>query len=265
MLCLQCDGSECTVREDRASNELRLPADQTSAANGLNRSLTTFLAFLGLLAGVAGLLAWWAGPAMLSLALDDERRDAPYYLIHLLDTEDPGGYFQSFGTLLREEEAQLLWRGSLRALHAGRSQDEVADVALLEFGAGSSVVRMLTSTAYRDLTGDAGPLLLGTATAPGPIAQDETLVLWLVELVEDGDVSVLETLGRSATDFGGQLIWSTPVAVLEGDRAWNHALLLAFPTGTAFGSWLTAPATATDRALVRRQHAAEARLGGALR
>ena len=43
-------------------------------------------------------------------------------------------YFQTFGSLLREEEAQLLWRGSLQALHSGRSQDEIGDVALIEFG-----------------------------------------------------------------------------------------------------------------------------------
>ena len=226
----------------------------------LNRSLATFLVFLFLLAGGAGLLAWWAGPGLVNLALDEDRRSHPYYVIHLLDQEDTGAYFQAFGTLLREEEAQLLWRGGLQALHSGRTQDEIADVALLEFGAGSQVVRMLTSSAYRDLTARNEPLLLGTALAPGPIAQDETLVLWLVEMVEGGDLGALETLGDSAGDFGGQRIWSAPISVLKGDRTWNHALLIAFPDSSALTRWIENPATATARALARRQHAAEAML-----
>ncbi len=197
---------------------------------------------------------------MISLALDDERRDAPYYVIHLLDSEDPAAYFQTFGGLLREEEAQLLWRGSLQALHSGRTQDEIDDVALIEFGVGSSVVRMLTSSAYRELTSPREPILLGTALAPGPIAHDESLVLWLVEVVEDGDVAELEALGTTSEGFQGQLIWSAPIDVLDGDRLWNHALLIAFPSDSALSAWLAAPSTSTDRALVRRQHGDEAML-----
>jgi len=226
----------------------------------VNRSLVTFLIFLCLLVGGAGLLAWWAGPALIALALDEDQRSSPYYLIHLLDAEDPGRYFRDFGSLLREEEAQLLWRGSLQALHSGRTRDEFGDVAILEFGVGSSVVRMKTSTAYRDLTARRRPILLGTAQPPGPIARDETLVLWLVELVEGADVTELEALADSAGAFMGQRIWSTPVAVLEGDRSWNHALMVAFPDGERLAEWLDAPATATARALARRQHAAEAML-----
>jgi uncharacterized protein (DUF1330 family) len=226
----------------------------------LNRSLITFLLFLCLLAGGGALLSWWLGPTMISLALDEERRVTPYYVIHLLDAQDPRGYFQEFGGLLREEEAQLLWRGSLQALHSGRTQDEIGDVAIIEFGEGSSVVRMLTSSEYRQLTATDEPILLGSALPPGPIAHDESLVLWLVEVVEGGDVAALESLAASATDFQGQLIWSAAIDVLDGERAWNHALLLAFPNGSALSAWLTAPATATDRALVRRQHGAEAML-----
>ena len=197
---------------------------------------------------------------MISLALDEERRGEPYYVIHLLDGADPAGYFQKFAGLLREEEAQLLWRGSLQALHSGRSQDEIDDVALIEFTAGSGVVRMLTSSAYRELTDQNAPILLGTALAPGPIAQDESLVLWLVEVVEGGEVAALEALGASAANFDGQLIWSSPVDLLYGSRSWNHALLIAFPDEHRLSAWLTAPSTSTDRALVRRQHGDEAML-----
>lgn len=226
----------------------------------MNRSLTTFLTFLVLLAGGGALLILWVGPAVVSLALDDDRRSTPYYLIHLLDTPDASAYFQEFSQLLREEQAQLLWRGSLQALHAGRSRDEMADVTLLEFGAGSSVVRLMTSSAYRDLTSRVHPVLIGTAVPPGPIAQDETLILWLLETVEEAELDALTGLTRSAGEFGGQLIWSVPVVLLEGDRQWNHVLLLAFPDADAVASWLADPATATARALTRRQFVADALL-----
>ncbi len=197
---------------------------------------------------------------MVSLALDEERRSTPYYLVHLLAEREPAAYFQTFGGLLREEGAQLLWRGSLKALLAGRSRDEFTDAALLEFSEGSSVVQMLTSSAYRTLARDRAPVLLGTAEPPGPIAQDETLLLWLLELGEGTDAGVLKPLTGSAGARNGQLIWSTPVAVLEGERSWNHLILLAFPDTSALEAWLDDPETVTERALSRRYYDAEAML-----
>jgi len=225
----------------------------------VSRSFLTFLLFVLLLAIGAGALLWWAGPAMVSLALDEDRRSTPYYLVHLLDEAEPA-YFQTFGGLLREEGAQLLWRGSLTALHAGRSRDELTDVALLEFGEGSAVVQMLTSSAYRTLTRDSKPVLLGTPEPPGPIAQDETLLLWLVELGPQTDPAVLEGLTGSAAARNGQLVWSSPVAVLEGDRPWNYMMLLAFPDQRALTDWLQDPETVTEQALSRRYYDAEAML-----
>ena len=227
----------------------------------MSRSLAAFLLFLGVLLTGFAVFFWWVGPEMVSLALDEERRTAPYYLLHLLDDEHPADYFQEFGTLLRQEEAQLLWRGRVEALHAGRSRDELADVALLEFGAGADVVQMLTSSAYRTLTGGASPILLGTPEAPGPMAQDEVLLLWLLEIVpEEVGAGRLEQLAGSAGDFNGQLIWSAPVSVLDGDRSWNHVLLLAFPDAQAVQGWLEDPAAETERTLGRRYYLAEALL-----
>lgn len=218
----------------------------------LSRSFLSFVAFLAVLVLGVAALAWWVGPATVSLALDEERRGAPYYLIHLLDAEDASGYFKAFGQLLREEEAQLLWRGGLRALHAGRSRDEMPDVAFIEFAGGGDVVQMLTSATYRRLTAARSPVLLGTPMAPGPIARDEILLLWLLETVEGVEAASLESLTGSAANHGGQLIWSAPVDVLEGDRLWDHVLLLAFPEEGDVQSWLADPHTATDRALARR-------------
>ena len=226
----------------------------------MNRSLVAFLVFLGVLLGGFAVFIWWVGPVMVSLALDEEGRTTPYYLLHLLDDENPADYFQEFGTLLRQEEAQLLWRGRVKALHAGRSRDELADVALLEFGAGADVVQMLTSSAYRALTRRSAPILLGTPEAPGPVAQDEVLLLWLLETVPGGEPMDLSLLTVSTAEFHGQLVWSTRVDVLSGDRPWNHVLLIAFPDSQSVRAWLANPETETDRALARRYFTAEALL-----
>ncbi|MEM8769062.1 MAG: hypothetical protein AAGE43_16565 [Pseudomonadota bacterium] len=226
----------------------------------MSRGLVTFLVFLVLLVGGFATVTWLVGPTMVSLALDDERRETPFYLVHLLDAPDASGYFQRFGPLLREEQGQLLWRGGLRALHAGRSEDELTDMALIGFDAGAGLVQMLTSSAYRQLTDSTRPLLLGTPQAPGPIAQDETLVLWLLEASEERTAAELEPLAATAGAYNGQLIWSTPVVVLDGDRPWNYVLLLAFPDGEAVTRWLEDPGTGTDRALGRRHYLSDAML-----
>ncbi len=226
----------------------------------MNRSLLTFLIFLAALGLGFALVGWWAGPAMLSLAVDDERRGAPYYLIHLLPQGDVAGYFQSFAELLRAEEAQLLWRGGVQALHAGGLRDEAVDVALIEFVEGGGVVQMMTSSGYRELTADGAPVLLGTTVAPAPIARDEALLLWLLDTADGADGAALEPLAESAREFGGQIVWSVPVDALGGERSWDRVLLLAFPAAGALTRWLDAPGTATNRALARRYITDEAML-----
>lgn len=224
----------------------------------MNRSLLSFLIFLAVLLVGFAVVGWWVGPTMVTLAFDEERRSEPYYLIHLITLSEESTYFQSLGELLREEDAQLLWRGALTALYEGRSQDELEDVALIEFSEGSGVVQMMTSSTYRNLTKDRAPVLLGTAAAPGPIARDETLVLWLFELTEGTKGEALVPLADSAAPYDGQLVWSTPVDVLEGDRPWSYVLMLAFPSRPAIEAWLADPQTSTDRALLHRHFEEEA-------
>lgn len=195
---------------------------------------------------------------MLSLAFDDDRRNAPYYLVHLISLDESPDYFSAFGPLLREEQAQVLWRGGLTALHSGRSRDELGDVALIEFASGNRVVQMMTSSTYRDLTRNSRPVLLGAVSPPGPIASDEVLLLWLFELSEGSSGEQLEAIARSADTHQGQLIWATPVEQLGGDRTWNQLLLLAFPDSISAQNWLADPQTTTDRALARRHYQTEA-------
>ena len=79
----------------------------------------------------------------------------------------------------------------------------------------------------------------------------------LIGALMDGE---MEAPVQAATARGGQLVWSTPVAVLEGQRSWNHAVLLAFPSSRAVTTWLEDPQTVTERSLARRYYDGEAML-----
>ena len=61
----------------------------------MSRSLASFLIFLVALAGVSALGVWWLGADIASLAIDDSRRNQPYYLIHFATLDDPADpYFR---------------------------------------------------------------------------------------------------------------------------------------------------------------------------
>jgi len=232
----------------------------------LSRSLGSFLSFLALLAVISAVGIWWMGSSVVTIAVDEERRTQPYYLLHLLKQSGggaaAGAYFRKFSELAREEEGQLLWRGALAQLYTGRLADEYQDVSLFEFVRGGDLVQMLTSASYRTLTESSDPVLLGSGVAPHIQAGDQTLLVWLLEAsTEEPDRSLaLEGLSTTLSTHEGQIIWMTPVDVVAGEVVWSHLLLLGFPTPDLAQNWTLDPATATERALLKRFFVNEALL-----
>ena len=55
----------------------------------MNRSLAGFLLFLAVLGVAASIGIWYLGPNLVSLAFDEERRNAPYYVLSFA-AGDPG-------------------------------------------------------------------------------------------------------------------------------------------------------------------------------
>jgi uncharacterized protein (DUF1330 family) len=209
---------------------------------------------------------WWLGASVVSLAFDEDRRGAPYYVLHLVsgaDAEEGAGYLDGFGALVRAEDGQLLWRGALEHLHSGRLGDAHDDLLVYEFAAGGDLVQMLTSAQYRSLHDRLPAVLLGTAASPDAIVQDEVLLLWLLELRDtgaQGNAEGLLPVVASARRFEGHPIWNAPVDVVAGGATWNHLVVLAFPESAAARRWLEDMQTVTELALVRRVVAEQALL-----
>lgn len=245
----------------------------------MNRSFAAFLWFLLALCVTFGVGVWWLGPAVVSLAVDGDRRSTPYYVVHLAsvpDGTDSSGYFQQLRQLVREEEGQLLWRGALTTMHSGRLADERDDLLVYRFAAGADVVQLLTSAEYRDLAAAVPPLLLGTPTQPEVLEEKGALLLWLLRLREEKQAdslseavaagvagaapaalaSVFATLGP----FHGQMVWQAPVDVVAGQVDWNTLVVLAFPDSNAASAWLADSRTATELALARKAVSAQALL-----
>jgi uncharacterized protein (DUF1330 family) len=224
----------------------------------LSRSLGGFLVFLLVLvvAGIVG--TWFVGPNLVSLAFDEERRNAPYYLLNF-GAGEPGTEYQStyragLAELVVADGGQLLWQAITVQVSEGRVQDEWQDVQLFEFPRGGDFVEMLTSSSYRGIV-DAHPavsrMLLGTSTAPDALAGGQATVFSLltVDPHQDSTDAAIRALLGNLSSYEGSLIWDTPVEDLQDDWPWNRVLMLAFPTLELAENWLRDPATVTERAL----------------
>jgi uncharacterized protein (DUF1330 family) len=224
----------------------------------VSRSLGGFLAFLLVLVVVGLVGTWLLGPNLVSLAFDEERRNAPYYLLNF-GAGEPGADYQStyragLAELVVTDGGQLLWQAITVQVSEGRVQDEWQDVQLFEFPRGGDFVEMLTSASYRGIV-DAHPavsrMLLGTSSAPDALAGGQATVLSLLTVgpePSETDAAIRRLLGN-LTGYEGSLIWDTPVEDLQDESPWNRVLMLAFPTLEQAEGWLRDPATVTERAL----------------
>lgn len=223
---------------------------------------------------------WWLGPAVVSLVVDGDRRAAPYYVVHLAsvpDGADSSDYFQQLRQLVREEEGQLLWRGSLMTVHSGRLADERDDLLVYRFATGADVVQLMTSAEYRSLASVVPPLFLGTPIPPEALEEHGVLLLWLLRLREEevatdrstqtitpgvggAAPTALESVFATLAPFRGRMVWQTPTAVIAGPVDWNTLVVLAFPDSASASDWLADSTTATELTLARKAVAAQALL-----
>ncbi len=225
----------------------------------MNRSLAGFLAFLLVLVVVGLLGTWIVGPNLVSLAIDEERRNAPYYLLNFESGEHAIEYRSSYRSDLAElvvsDGGQLLWQALTIQVAQGRVQDEWQHVQLFEFPRGGDFVEMFTSSRYRAIV-DAHPavsrMLLGTSMPPDALAGERATVLSLltVDSEKDSMQAMIRHLLGNLASYDGTLIWDGEVEDLEDQWPWNRVLMLAFPTLERAESWLRDPTTVTERALL---------------
>ncbi|MFP6837242.1 MAG: hypothetical protein VB948_14185 [Pseudomonadales bacterium] len=224
----------------------------------MNRSLAGFLVFLLVLV-MAGLVGTWIlGPNLVGLAIDEERRDAPYYLLNFVAGESAperqASYRSDLAKHVVDDGGQLLWQAPAMRVVEGRVQDEWQHVALFAFPRAGDVVEMFTSSTYRaivDAHSGVSFMLLGTSHAPDAFAGGGAVVLSLMTV--DPDRETIDTADRrlpgNLEPYRGTIIWASEVEDLENEWPWNRVLMLAFPTLELAETWLRDPDTVTDRAL----------------
>lgn len=226
--------------------------------------MASFLIFLVALAGVSALGVWWFGPDIASLAIDDSRRNQPYYLIHFATVDDSAGsYFSTLNDLAGEEEGELLWRGELMQLRTGKQADEWRSMHVLGFARGADVVQMMTAAEFRSLLGSQRTLLLGTVAKPMDLAATRYLLVWLLryrEGYEDAAKSAIESVLRTTASYAGKVVWNTAADPFGGSQEWDHIVALSFNDSADAAAWLDDPLTVTERALARKYFPQEALL-----
>jgi hypothetical protein len=251
------------VRYDRGGDPVGIRA--------LSRSLLAFLLFLLVLAvGGAALVAWYAGPTAAAVAFDIDRREAPYFLLHLVPTGRPAdgaaveAHRAGFLAAASADGGTRIWSAGTARRHEARSRHgsyrgSMAAVEAYGFARGANLLQLLTGKEFRTLAAEpALPMLLaGTDTPPAALDPGAVAVLALYE-VDGGNLA--QPLGAPDAPgwlvalgaHDGKLAWDAPLDWIRGREQWNRVLLLQFPDARAAGAWLRDPATLTARALASR-------------
>ena len=229
-----------------------------------------FLLFCLVLLAVTGALVWHIGPTLTGIAFDSDRRERPYYLLHLVPhrvgaaQEGLVGYRAHFLELVAADGGRLAWQAGSTRRHESRARQgslrSAMDVMdLVAFPRGGDVVQMLTGSGARSLLSGAGTgtLLLGTSTAPQTLAGQDVAVVMLYQAIDGAVDHPLGVAGESgwlvALDrFEGRVSWDAPIDWIRGREPWNRLLMLQFPDVAAAAAWLRDPATATERAIASR-------------
>jgi hypothetical protein len=237
----------------------------------LSRSLLAFLLFLLVLAvGGVVLVAWYAGPTASAVAFDIDRRESPYFLLHLVPAGRPANDAAvdarraGFLAAASADGGTRIWSAGPARRHEARSRHgsfrgSMAAVEVYGFARGANLLQLLTGNEFRTLAAEPEPTMLiaGTDAPPADLAADAVAVLALYE-VDGGNLARplgapdapgwLVALGA----HGGRLAWDAPLDWIRGREQWNRVLVLQFPDARAAGAWLRDPATLTARALASR-------------
>ncbi|MFB3105680.1 MAG: hypothetical protein ACE1ZA_12275 [Pseudomonadales bacterium] len=229
----------------------------------MSRPLVGLLLFCVILGGIAGLVGWWVGPTVLSLALDDKQRNEPYHLLHFvaLKPDERETYARVYQTpmqqLVIDDGGQLLWQADTLRLVEGSVRDEWSQVVLARFPRAAEFVQMITGSQYRRIS-SANPVervVVGIREAPDNFARNAPIVLYLFQLdeVAANEFQLMTQKMLNLDQYGGLVVWETAISVLEGEvENWDRLIALQFETIERAESWLRDPASVTERAIARR-------------
>ncbi len=222
----------------------------------MNRSLSLFVAFVAvLIAALIGVLLW-LGPVA-ELAMDGDRRAAPYYVVAL----DKTGDLDALDVLVSEQAGEVLYRGALDHMLGGLvRRDEWRALSVYGFATAGDFLKLYTSEAFRAARGNGeSRLLLGTGAAPD-VGPGAAWVLWLARLQEDQILEAHSALLTTSQRYGGTSTWHADVDTIEGDAEWQTLRVVSFADARRAFSWHEDLRTQTEVALMSARYADSAGL-----
>jgi uncharacterized protein (DUF1330 family) len=238
----------------------------------LSRGLAWFLAFVGLITVLLLGAAFLLGSNRLSFIFHEQRGDAPFVMVNLLDFADQAAelrYFDGYAqeTLVSVEAlgGRQLWAARTDELLSGNAADRWSLIVLVEYPSRASFIDMVTSGEYRDrLDARAAALArtavyAGTSRFPFEPEPDLSYVVRLTRLGEGADYEAFEEQwGQQEHELldrhGGVLAWSAdlnPLVAQPGDR-FDRVTLIEFRDSIAPGAWALDPERETLASLERR-------------
>ena len=225
--------------------------------------LKGFLIFLGAIALLGTVVAWWVGPQMLMLVFDGERRSQPLTVLHLADyaPDNQSLYLARYETPLLDylgaEGVPLLWQANLEHAVQGRVMDEWKRIHQLRFNEAAGFLQTVTSSEFRGLSSVnvAYRRLVLAVNGDLPDMTDPVVVLLLLQGA-DAAPDDLASLKANLDDYQGEAVWDTPIEVFEiGEpENWNRLVAIGFTNALDANGWLRDPGSVTERALAAARH-----------
>lgn len=222
----------------------------------MNRSLSLFVAFVAVLIAVLIGVLLWLGPVA-DLAMDGDRRGAPYYVVAL----DKTGDLDALDALVKEQAGEILYRGALDHVLDGLvRRDEWRALSVYGFATAGDFLKLYTSEAFRGTRSNGeSRMLLGTGSAPD-IEPGSAWVLWLATLREDQILEAHSALLTTSQRYGGTSAWHADVDTIEGDAQWQTLRVVSFADVRRAFSWHEDLYTQTEVALMSARYADSAGL-----
>lgn len=251
----------------------------------MNRAASFFALFCLLLIAVGACVAWWLGPALVSLAFDSQRASTPFYGIYLHQQErglvesrdgykirllqllahgpEPGPQAddppEDNGPVALQPEAtepsQILWQTASVSVLSGSVADEWGGLVVARFATGREFVRLATAPKYREvraLTPGAERLVIGSSTPPLR-SLDHPAALLLA--VEGGMQAAVDDWVDEIVALGGEVVWDAPAVMLEANanqaEGIDNLVLIGFADAPALAAWAYSLQAQTTNALLR--------------
>ena len=265
--------AKSALRRDWRWTIRRVPSAQRLVGNStVSRGLAWFLAFVGLVTVLLVGAALLMGGNRLSFVFHEQRGDAAFVMVNLLDFEDQAaqqrymdGYARDTFVLIEALGGRRLWAARTDELLAGNAADWWPLIALVEYPSRTSFIDMVTSSEYRDRLDARSAALArtavyaGTPRFPFEPALDRSYVVRLTRLSEGADYEAFEDQwGQQEHELlerhSGVLAWSADLnpLVAEPEDGGDRITGSEVPNATASGGWAVDSERGTLASLERR-------------